>query len=506
VPSPRRVLAALGDARVSQRWFYILGHVALTLVAMVATQVLLKRLGGQLFVVALVGILGAVVYSVISFRYLPIPYYIWILSVGGFRFLWSIQTPLLPDLYLDRMAMAWLVMVFLIKFLAERQRLRGPFQLDRLILLHGLYLLAQVYIVDMRYFHDWTMSVLVPYTAFFMTKNIITSRERVRTLLWVMLALSIYYNVTAVAEKYHLGFLIWPKYIVHAGGEFRNRSQGPFLQAPLFGTVIGMLLPLHLYFIATVRRPLFRVLLGLSLLVGMAGLYFTYTRGSWLAGLVALGTAAWLNRRVYLRYLIPAFIVAPIVAIGFLGLAQDKFMKERVENEDTIGSRLGTAVTVMRVWRDYPIFGVGFYQYQHVRERYVQPVEIPGMAPIRFLQFRRNPIHDIYLGPLAEGGLVGMSMQVGIWLLMLRRFIGIYGRRREGDDFANYVLPVLGGLMCGYMVGGLAIDYRFFSVVGTLFLSCAAIVDGFLTGEAQTARPVAAAPATVPTWGWGRVS
>ena len=505
MPSPRRVLAAFGDPHTSQRWFGIAGHVALTLLAMAATQVIFTRLGGQMFVVALVGILGAVIYSVISFRHLTVPYYIWILSVGGFRFLWSIQTPLLPDLYLDRMAMAWLVMVFLVKFVAERQRLRGPLHLDSLILLHGLYVLAQVYIIDMRYFHDWTMSVLVPYSAFFLTKNIITSRKRVRALLWVMLALSIYYNVTSVAEKYHVNFLIWPKYIVNAGGEFRNRSQGPFLQAPLFGTVIGMLLPLHLYFIATVRRPLFRALLGLSLLVGMAGLYFTYTRGSWLAGVVALGTTAWLNRRVYLRYLVPALIVAPIVAVGFLGLAQDKFMKERVENEDTIGSRLGTAVTVMRVWRDYPLFGVGFYQYQHVRERYVQPVEIPGMAPIRFLQFRRNPIHDIYLGPLAEGGIVGMSMQVTIWLLILRRFRRLYARRREGDDLASYALPVFGGLMCGYMVGGLAIDYRFFSVVGTLFLSSAAIVDGFAAQEVQPTRSAALAP-TVLAGGWGRVS
>ncbi len=459
-----------------------------------------------MFVGALAGILAAVIYSVISFRYLSIPYYIWILSVGGFRFLWSIQTPLLPDLYLDRMTMAWLLIVFMVKFVAERRPLRSPYHLDALVFLHGTYILVQVVLLDMRVFHDWTMSVLVPYSAFLLTKNIITGTARIRSMLWVILALSIYYNVTAVAEKYDINWLIWPKYIVTAGGEFKNRSQGPFLQAPLFGTVIGMLLPIHLYFIATVKRPLARALLGLSLMVGMAGLYFTYTRGSWLTGIMALGATVVLNRQAYLRYLLPVMIIAPIIAIGALGLAQDKFMKERVENEDTIGSRIGTAVTVLRVWRDYPVFGVGFYQYQRVRDHYIQPVEFPGMKPIRFVQFRHNSIHDIYLGPLAEGGLVGAAMQFGIYLLIFRAFLRNYARRREGDHFATYMMPVLGGVMVGYMVGGLAIDYRFFSVVGTVFLACGALVYGYRPAEDGITEPVAPGRGRANMWGLGRVS
>jgi O-antigen ligase len=506
MPQLKRVIAGLGDPRVSQRWFSALGYVLLTAGMLLASKFLFTRLGGSLFAVALAGTLAAAIYTVISFRYLAIPYYIWILSVGGFRFLWSIQTPLLPDLYLDRMAMAWLAIVFMIKFVAERQRLVGPFKLDILILLHGLYILAQVYILDMTRFHDWTMSILVPYSAFYLTKNIVTSNDRVRTLLWVILALSIYYNVTAVAEKYHINWLIWPKYIITIENEFLNRSQGPFMQAPLFGTVIGMLLPVHLYFLATVKQPLARMLLGLSLLVGMAGLYFTYTRGSWLAGIVALGATVALNRRAYLRFVAPALIVAPIVAIGVLGLAEDKFMKERVSNEDTIGSRLGTAVTVMRVWRDHPLFGVGFYQFNRIREHYVEPVQVPGMPPIRFNQFRNNPIHDIYLGPLAESGLVGTAMQAGIYFLILRAFLRVFARRHEGDHFATYMMPVFGGLMCGYMVGGLAIDYRFFSVVGTMFLCCAAIIYAYPVGQTGSVVSTAPAASRVHQWGLGRVS
>jgi O-antigen ligase len=128
------------------------------------------------------------------------------------------------------------------------------------------------------------------------------------------------------------------------------------------------------------------------------------------------------------------------------------------------------------------------------------------MKPIRFVQFRHNSIHDIYLGPLAEGGLVGAAMQFGIYLLIFRAFLRNYARRREGDHFATYMMPVLGGVMVGYMVGGLAIDYRFFSVVGTVFLACAALVYGYRPDEDGIVEPAAPGRGRATMWGLGRVS
>lgn len=442
------------------------------------SQFLLRRLGATMFTATLFGIFAGAVFSIISFRYLSVPFFLWIVSVCGFRFIFSIRTPILPDLYLDRMAMIWLAIVFLIKYVAQRKPFRGPFQLDMLLLVHALYLLGQVVMHKMEYFGTWTVSILIPYSAYFFAKNLMTDKRQIRALLWVLLALSVYYNVTSVAEKFHINALLWPKYMVNAQAGWAGRSLGPFLQAPLFGTVIGIMLPIHLYFLATVKGTAWRILLAVSLLMGLAGLYFTYTRGSWLAGVVALVTTAVLNRKAYVRYLLPAAIIAPVLAIGVLGLAQDKFMKDRMENEATIGSRLGTAVTVLRVWRDNPIFGVGFFQYANVREDYVQPVEIGGFQTIHFWQFRRNSIHDIYLGPMAETGIVGMILQYGIYFAILRVFLRKFFRRQAGDDVAAYVMPVFAGLMAGYLVGGLAIDYRYFAVIGTLFMLGAGVIDG----------------------------
>jgi len=485
VPGLKHALSGLGTSAAAGRRLGLAGYLLLSTVLVFASRWAFLRLGSDHFVIALGGVLFAALYSIISFRYLTIPFHIFVLSVCGFRFIWSIRTPILPDLYLDRMTMIWLIMVFAVKFVATRQAPRGPYKLDLLILAHGLFLFAQVAMQKFEMFHTWTICILIPYAAYFLAKNIVITDRQIRNMLWVLLALSVYYNITSVAEKYEINWLLWPRYMVGAKGEFRGRSQGPFLQAPLFGTVIGMMLPIHLYFLATVKRQSGRILLLVSLMLGLAGLYFTYTRGSWVTGIVALATAAALNRRAYLRFLLPAVVIAPIVAVGLLGLAQDKFARERLENESTIESRLGTAVTVFRVWRNHPVFGCGFFQYRNVRDQYIQPVEIPGMATIRFFQFRHTSIHDIYLGPLAENGLVGAALQGAIYLFIYRAFRRKFVLGVGSDHVTQLAFPIFAGMMVGYLVGGLAFDYRFFAVVGTLFMVCAGTIDGYRQGCIQ---------------------
>jgi len=407
-----------------------------------------------------------------------IPFLAWIMAILGFRFLWTIKTVGLPDLSLDRMAMIWLGVVFFVKFFAEKRKFRGPYFLDLLMFVNALYIVIGIYSKGNVMFHDWTMSIMVPYAAYFFAKNLVTTNKEKRRFLWVLLILVIYYSITSIAEKFEIHMLIWPKYILTIR-EFSERSNGPFGHAPLFGTVIGMMIPIHLYFIATVRNQAVKILLFISLMVGFGGLYFTYTRGSWLAGAMALMTVAFLNRRHFLKLVLPAIVVAPIVAIMFLGMGQDTKMKERVENEDTLGSRFGTFVTATKVWRANPIFGVGFNQYRHVLDNYVEPLDLPVIGVITVSQFRHNPPHDIYFSYLAENGIVGVLLQGSIYFLILRIFLAKYAWRKQGDYFAIYILPVFGGVFIGYLVGGIAIDYKFFSVVQTLFYSCAGIMYGY---------------------------
>ncbi len=467
------------DPRTSSRFVSGLGIVLAFVVSLAMSQAILERLGAHLFVVALAGIFFGSLYAFISFRNLMVPLVIWVLAVGGFRFLVAIRTPILPDLFLDRLLLIWLLGVFMVKFVAEGRRFRGPFTLDSVMAIFALYELARIFIQDSVFLNPWTQSTLIPYGAYFFTKNIITDRKRIHTLLVVFIILLFYYEVTAVAEKFQIAWLIWPKTIIYNKEHFFGRSVGPFMQAPLFGTIIGMMLPIHMYFIARARNPVIKVFFMLAMGLGFAGLYFTYTRGSWLAGIMAIVAASVFSPRLYFRQIVPLLIMVPIVAVGFLGLRQDKFMQERLENEDTLGSRVGTAATALRMFRDHPLIGVGYFQFRQAREDYIQPVNVPGLGTVRFTQFRHNHIHDIYLGPLAENGLLGAFLQGMIYYLILRELFRKYRYRKRGDPFAVYFLPILAGIFVGYWFGGLAIDYRFFAFTDTLFFMSAGILFGY---------------------------
>ncbi len=472
------------ESRPNKPIIPFLGHTLVLAVSLVFSHQLITLFGVNQFLLALVGILLGILYAVVSLRTLLVPFTVWILSLGGFRYIWSIQTPMLPDLFIDRLMMVWLAAVFMVKFFAERRSLRSPYLLDVLIVIHGFYILVRIYLQGMVFIHPWTMSYLVPYAAYFFAKNIVLTSRQIRIFLLGLLMVTIYYEVTAVAEKMGWDFLIWPKMIL-TENTFFGRSGGPFLQAALFGTILGMLVPINLYFIAVTKSALVRAGLYLSFALGMAGLYFTYTRGSWLAGLMALLTVAVLNVRQYSKILLPAVVLLPLVAFSFLGIGQDEFMKERVENENTLGSRVATGITALKIWRDNPLIGIGFFQYRSVRGDYIEPIEVPGLGTIRYIQFRHNNIHDIYLGPLAEDGLIGMGLQFGIYFLILKTFLRKYRWRKDGDYFATYFMPIFGGMFVGYLVGGLAFDYRFFSFIGVLFYMSAGILYGYQRPEQQ---------------------
>jgi O-antigen ligase len=125
------------------------------------------------------------------------------------------------------------------------------------------------------------------------------------------------------------------------------------------------------------------------------------------------------------------------------------------------------------------MFGVGFFRYRSVWEDYLAPTDVPGYGTVRLRQVRGVSLHDIYLGPLAEDGLVGFGLQVVIYAMVFHRLRRRRAQSDSDDDFANLILPIFAGMYVGYLVGGIAFDYRYFSFVGALFYMAAGVQDGY---------------------------
>jgi O-antigen ligase len=175
----------------------------------------------------------------------------------------------------------------------------------------------------------------------------------------------------------------------------------------------------------------------------------------------------------------------PLVAINVVGVKDDEFLQERMEATNPIEARIGSIVTAVRIWRDYPLFGCGPYQFRHFMRDYVAPIEAPLYGTVQVRYFKKSGAHDMYIGPLAEDGAVGMLLQYLIYFTIVRVSLAKLSLRRQNDHFATYILPLFFGIYAIYFFGGLIISFRHLSILGSLFYMAAGITSGYTPEEAE---------------------
>ena len=452
----------------------------------------LSQMFGPVFLPTFVAVLiMGFLYAWVSFRSLLIPLLALLLSVGMLRFVWSIQAPGLPDFYMDRVSLIWLCIMFPSLYIYTKTSLRGPYLLDSLIFAHGLYILVRVLMTSPMYFHTWTISVFTPYAIYLFAKNIVVTRRQIRIVLIALVVLSVYYWVTSIAEKYKIPWLLFPRSMIEPHPIQAGRSTGPFRSPAHFGNAMAMIMPIYLYFIFHYRQSWKKFLLGAGFLMSFVGIFFTYTRGCMLAAVVGLAVAIGMQRKAYLPYVLPMLALVPVVAISFIGVQQDKFLEERLEATNPIEARIGAIVTGVRLWRDYPLFGCGPYQFKDYAPDYVAPVEAPFYGTVSVEYFKDSPGHDMYFAPTGEDGIVGQLLLFLSWFVVLRTSWQKYQLRKQGDHFATYILPLFFAIYAIYFLAGFLISFRHFAILPSMFWLAAGIAYGYDPEQADPDQQMA---------------
>jgi len=446
--------------------------------------------GLLMFVAASVGVL---LLFVVSVRSIEVAVLLWLASLLGFRHSLLIPMPGLPDLTPDRILLLWIMAFVFTRIVAERQKAEKPYLADTLMVIHTLYLLGSVLVFNPTVINLWTRSYVMPTAAFFFGKYLLRDETWFRRMLWVFVVVTFYHSFTALAEKAGLNSLIWPQSIVTMKEEFRGRSVSIFGNPAVLGVYLGMMLPFHLYLFLTVRSRLLRYILGLAMVMIAFSVLFTYTRGGWLAAIAALGVLGLLGWRVYgQRLLVAGTLVVLLALVGGLGgLQQDQFLQERFATENTIASRVNALATATRMWLDNPVFGVGFYRYKDRQFDYRESMNVPVIGLVKAEVGTSRPLHDIYVGQLAEEGVVGMSVQVWLYALILLALWRSYRARLfDGTIYSSHIIPAIAAALAAYFVGGLTFDYRYFLVLNSLFYLFGGILIGWQARERAGRPPV----------------
>ena len=462
------------------------------LAVMAFSYFVVSRFGLQILVVALAGLIAVAVLTMISLRNLSFALMCWFFSMAGFRWMGMVRMPGLPDFSFDRLFLVWIIVIFVLRLIMDGRKLKGPFTADILILLQVFYVLIQLNLKGSIHVHAWVISSLSPMFGFFYGKYIIEHDNQVRDIMLFMLAMAAYFYVTSIAEHFSINALIWPKQILdsNVGHLWQpGRSRGPVMHPPYFGQLIATLLLVHFFLLTRPWGQLRRTLVFISLALCGLGFLFAYTRGPWLAAAVGILTLFVL--RPNYRKMLAVMLVVCVLAgsFGLLQMANTDFLQERIANTGTIDNRMMFLTSAWRIFQDYPLFGVGYLRYNQFRDQYSYGADVPIYGYIKRSFSEGMSIHDIYLGRLAEEGLVSVVLLAAFTIVILRTLVARWRSGICGPWYNRDTLALIVAMMVCYHVGGMVIDYRNFDLLNVFYFFFAGIVygnPGQLPAAAQT--------------------
>ena len=262
----------------------------------------------------------------------------------------------------------------------------------------GRYLTA-----DIEYIARLEMIQVLMYAfVFFAVVNNLYRQESVQIISFTLIFLAMGISCYAVYQFLTHSNRVWDYVSPYVG-----RASGTYISPNNFAGFLEMLLPLATACVLVGRmKPVVRILLGYSALVMLAGMVVTFSRGGWVAVVVAL--LVLLGTLIFHRnHRLPAFLLLVVLAVGGTVFVTNYLSKtlsymrrvgtpgEAVELDLVVRPGIWTAAEQM--WRDHFWWGVGPAHY-NCRFREYRPESVQ-MSPDR--------AHNDYLNLLADWGAAG---------------------------------------------------------------------------------------------------
>lgn len=199
-------------------------------------------------------------------------------------------------------------------------------------------------------------------------------------------------------------FLVWAR--------SRNRAQRSWLQAL---AMAGTLLPL-------------------------LALFFTYSKGSWIVGiLLALGLLVATRASINRKMMVPALIIAGIMAIMLAVFWQGLRTETEARAEGSFVIRWETWQGALEGFSKHPFAGVGIMQGQEELQKYIDPDIYTGLSITL-------PVDNYYLSLLLEGGVTGFILWLLFLVFIIREGVKVARTRGPGKLWALAALFSLLGL------------------------------------------------------------
>jgi O-antigen ligase len=274
------------------------------------------------------------------------------------------------------------------------------------------------------------------------------------------------------------------------------RSEGP-VSANYFALILVVLVPLATDRLLHATRAKVRWLAAAILLLVIAAIVSTYSRGGIVALVaVSLPMLVWVPRRRLGRTVL--LVSVPVLLVGFFLLPSDYLQRlsalgqiagaarGELPADSALRGRLSEVSSAALMFRDHPILGVGYGNFEIHYPRYAQTLGLDARREER-------QAHSLYLEVAAETGLIGLG---AFGLLLVAAFAGPWRARSQiagGDDDGNEdaarFVAAFGIALFGYLAGSIFLHLtypRYFWLLLGIAFAVAPLARA--AGTAQAAR------------------
>lgn len=237
-----------------------------------------------------------------------------------------------------------------------------------------------------------------------LTAQLLNSTEKVKRMLWWILGFCVIVSLAGL-KGYQQGDVI-------AGYRMRGTSAGISANPNDFALTLNLFIPYALIFFLMTKRLMTKVFLGGFLLIAVASILLTFSRGGFVTLVAVLGLTTWKAVR---QGRVAQILVPALIGVGTLVLLAPEGYGDRIasildSSQDASGSsdaRYAAIMAALELVAEQPLTGVGV-----------------GMNIIALVDkgFFWDHVHNVYLEIASEIGIPGLVVYV---MLLFKLIMGL---------------------------------------------------------------------------------
>lgn len=315
-------------------------------------------------------------------------------------------------------------------------------KLDALVLIYGGYLLVR------NIFEPSNLLIgkylFIGLGMYFITALLAARKETVlRILVYTLVALTAVTTIYGLIEYAVQDNFIYREYISEIVRE-------PSLGIHRIGSTIGHPVPYGAFLLQALPFSILVWTRGpgkwwsyagmATTLLAILALFFTYSKGSWLAALLIGGAVLLLGRGTRNRKVVlPALLLTLIVAAAAIVSWQQIRSETETRAEGSVDVRLVGWRAAIDGIVENPVVGVGFRQGEPEIQKHVDPEWYE-------LRDHQLPVDNYYLSLFLEAGIIGIAIWMAIFVLILVEGIKVVKNRNPGWEWALASLASIIGI------------------------------------------------------------